>query len=53
MNVMWPTMVNDNLYQYCLKIGLNKAVFTVLHVQTKHDNWHFSSKKVESFGNLV
>ena len=25
----------------------------VMHVQTKNDNWNFSSAKVETFNNLV
>ena len=25
----------------------------VVHVQTKDDNWNFSSAKLETFGNLV
>ena len=27
--------------------------FTVVHVQSKDDNWNLSFAKVETFGNLV
>ena len=49
MNAVWSTRIHDNWYLYSLTIRLNKAVFTVVHVQTKD----FSSAKVETFGNLV
>ena len=44
---------HNNWYPYTLKIGLNKAAFMVVHLQTKDDNWNFSSAKFETFGNLV
>ena len=53
MYVAWPTWDHDNWYPYSLKIGLNYAVFMVVHMQTKDDNWNLSSAKFETFGNLV
>ena len=49
MCVAWPTEFHDNWDPYSLKIGLKYAVFMAVYVQTKDDNWNFSSANIPNY----